>query len=139
MRATTHLCFGACLLLVAAACEHAARSAGERTEGASAAAKATPEPKPEVAAPTLPVPDAPPTGTVATTGEQPTDPNAMPRVSVEEAAEMSAAGKAVIVDVRDAQTFQTRHIAGAVGIPLGELPTRLSELPRDKRILAYCS
>lgn len=45
---------------------------------------------------------------------------------------------AVLVDVRPTTEFEQGHIAGALSIPVEELEERLRELPRDKRIIAYC-
>ncbi len=36
---------------------------------------------------------------------------------------------AIVIDVRENDEWQAGHAPGAVHIPLGELPTRLSELP----------
>jgi rhodanese-related sulfurtransferase/DNA-binding transcriptional ArsR family regulator len=44
----------------------------------------------------------------------------------------------VVVDVRPAEEYQVAHVAGAVSIPLAELEHRLSELPRDREVVAYC-
>jgi rhodanese-related sulfurtransferase/predicted transcriptional regulator len=44
----------------------------------------------------------------------------------------------VLVDVRPAVEFEHGHIPGAISMPLPELPGRVDELPRDKRIVAYC-
>jgi hypothetical protein len=43
-------------------------------------------------------------------------------------------GGVLVLDVRSA----AGHVAGAVSIPLGELPARLAGLPRDEEIIAYC-
>ncbi|MEA3337559.1 MAG: rhodanese-like domain-containing protein [Chloroflexota bacterium] len=43
-----------------------------------------------------------------------------------------------IVDVREDYEYADGHIPGAVLIPLGQLPNRLSELPEDKTIVAVC-
>lgn len=48
-------------------------------------------------------------------------------------------GQAVVVDVRPAQAYSTGHIKGSISIPLEQVATRLSELPRDKMIVTYCS
>jgi NADPH-dependent 2,4-dienoyl-CoA reductase/sulfur reductase-like enzyme/rhodanese-related sulfurtransferase len=45
---------------------------------------------------------------------------------------------ALILDVRDLSEFQKEHIAGATHIPLDELRRRMTELPRDRDIWAYC-
>lgn len=45
---------------------------------------------------------------------------------------------AVMLDVRGPQEYELWHIAGARNIPLGQLRSRLSELPRDGQIRVYC-
>lgn len=47
-------------------------------------------------------------------------------------------GDAVVVDVRPAVEFAAGHLPGARNIPLDELEERLSELPRDREVVAYC-
>lgn len=48
------------------------------------------------------------------------------------------AGEAVVLDVRPAREYAAGHIPGAISIPLDELPGRLSELPADAEVVAYC-
>lgn len=48
------------------------------------------------------------------------------------------AGDAVVVDVRPTPEYAAGHLPGAIHIPLGELAARLSELPADREIVAYC-
>jgi molybdopterin/thiamine biosynthesis adenylyltransferase/rhodanese-related sulfurtransferase/molybdopterin converting factor small subunit len=43
-----------------------------------------------------------------------------------------------ILDVREPNEYQICKIPGAVLIPLGELPRRYAELPKDKDIVAHC-
>jgi NADPH-dependent 2,4-dienoyl-CoA reductase/sulfur reductase-like enzyme/rhodanese-related sulfurtransferase len=45
---------------------------------------------------------------------------------------------ALIVDVRSAVEFEADHVEGAVNIPITELRQRMTELPRDRQIWAYC-
>ncbi|HSY48037.1 MAG TPA: molybdopterin-synthase adenylyltransferase MoeB [Thermoanaerobaculia bacterium] len=45
---------------------------------------------------------------------------------------------AVVIDVREPYEWDAGHIDGARQIPLGELPNRLGELPRDADIVFYC-
>lgn len=47
-------------------------------------------------------------------------------------------GRAVLVDVRPAAEYEAGHLAGAVSIPHDELERRLRELPKDRKIVAYC-
>ncbi|CAD2072386.1 DsrE/DsrF/DrsH-like family protein [Phocicoccus pinnipedialis] len=43
-----------------------------------------------------------------------------------------------ILDVREPSEFDSGHIEGAINIPLGEIDTRLKELPKDQDIFVYC-
>jgi len=45
---------------------------------------------------------------------------------------------AVVVDVREPYEWDAGHIDGAHLIPLGELPNRLNEIPRDADVVFYC-
>jgi DNA-binding transcriptional ArsR family regulator len=47
-------------------------------------------------------------------------------------------GDVVLVDVRPAEEFAAGHIAGARSVPLEELERRLSDLPADREVVAYC-
>ena len=44
----------------------------------------------------------------------------------------------IVIDVRPAEEYASGHIAGALSVPLADLERRLAELPRGKRIVAYC-
>ena len=43
-----------------------------------------------------------------------------------------------ILDVREPNEYQINKIAGSTLIPLGELPRRYQELPRDREIISQC-
>ena len=43
-----------------------------------------------------------------------------------------------LVDVRPQAEFEAGHLPGALSLPLADLEARLSELPRDRTIVAYC-
>jgi rhodanese-related sulfurtransferase len=60
-----------------------------------------------------------------------------PEIAAAEAAE-EIAGGALVVDVREPVEWDAGHISGAVLIPLGELGTRVGELPRDRRMVIVC-
>ncbi|MBN2388533.1 MAG: rhodanese-like domain-containing protein [Anaerolineales bacterium] len=45
---------------------------------------------------------------------------------------------AVFVDVRERSEWDNFHIPGAILIPLGELASRVDELPRDRQIVVVC-
>ena len=43
-----------------------------------------------------------------------------------------------VLDVREPDEWAQAHIPGATLIPLGELQTRVNELPKDQPVLVYC-
>jgi rhodanese-related sulfurtransferase len=47
-------------------------------------------------------------------------------------------GQVMLIDVRPAEEFRAGHIPGAISIPLRQLESRLSELPKEQEIVAYC-
>lgn len=47
-------------------------------------------------------------------------------------------GEVTVIDVRPPEEYSAGHIPGAISIPLEDLEDRLAELPRDRRIVAYC-
>ena len=66
-------------------------------------------------------------------------PSPAPRMDVAECQKRVAAGKAVIVDVRDAAAYNASHIAGALSVPLDDVAAKADELKkRGKAIVAYC-
>jgi rhodanese-related sulfurtransferase len=52
--------------------------------------------------------------------------------------DMIRKGNVLVLDVRPALEYDHGHLPGAVSIPIDELPSRLDELPRDRRITTYC-
>ena len=47
-------------------------------------------------------------------------------------------GDVVLIDVRPVEEFAAGHIDGASSIPLDELERRITELPPDREVIAYC-
>jgi rhodanese-related sulfurtransferase len=47
-------------------------------------------------------------------------------------------GAVTVLDVRPVEEYNAGHIPGALSIPLKELELRLSDLPPDQEIVAYC-
>lgn len=47
-------------------------------------------------------------------------------------------GEVVLLDVRPTEEYAAGHLRGAVSIALAELKQRLKELPKRKKIVAYC-
>jgi rhodanese-related sulfurtransferase len=51
---------------------------------------------------------------------------------------LDAGDKLFILDVREPNEYQINRIQGSTLIPLGELPRRYQELPKDVEIIAQC-
>ena len=51
---------------------------------------------------------------------------------------MDAGEEPFVLDVREPNEYQINRIPGSTLIPLGELPRRYQELPRDREIVAQC-
>jgi len=51
---------------------------------------------------------------------------------------LDAGDDVLILDVREPNEYQINRIAGSVLIPLGELPRRYAELPKDRDIVTQC-
>jgi rhodanese-related sulfurtransferase len=61
-----------------------------------------------------------------------------PQVDIEAVLAAPPGERAFLVDVRTPQEYAGGHIPGALNIPVDDLRSRLGELPRDRRIAAYC-
>lgn len=63
----------------------------------------------------------------------------VPSMSAQEVNEKLKRGEAcAILDVREAEEWEAGHIPGAKWIPLGELPERFRELPKEQEIICVC-
>jgi len=66
-------------------------------------------------------------------------PNAMRSVSAQEAHELlNSSQPPFVVDVRQPDEYRNGHIAEAKLLPLGELASRMAELPKDRDLLIVC-
>jgi predicted sulfurtransferase len=61
------------------------------------------------------------------------------RISVNEVKDLLDKNQAIVIDVRNEASYNAGHIHGARLIPEADLPNHLSELPKDKLIVTYCS
>jgi hypothetical protein len=61
-----------------------------------------------------------------------------PQADMEVALDGPPDDRTILLDVRTTQEFSGGHLPGARNLPVDELRGRLGELPRDRRILAYC-
>lgn len=58
-------------------------------------------------------------------------------ITVDQAAKMRDQG-AFILDVREPSEWTQFHIPGATLIPLGDLPNRLKDVPKDRQVVVVC-
>jgi 3-mercaptopyruvate sulfurtransferase SseA len=61
------------------------------------------------------------------------------RVTTVELRDALDKGTAIVIDTRPAESYKQNHIKGSINIPVDQVADRISELPRDKMIVAYCS
>jgi len=59
-------------------------------------------------------------------------------LTAREAFERSRNGELVLLDVRGSAEVEGQHVPGARHIPLGYLPERANELPRDRPLAVFC-
>lgn len=63
--------------------------------------------------------------------------SSVPSVSAEQARDLVDAG-AVMVDVRTKQEWNAGHVALAQHVALPELPTSISKLPKETKVVVVC-
>ena len=61
------------------------------------------------------------------------------RITIVDARAAVEKGRAIVVDVRNQESYNAGHVKGARSIPLNDIASRVLELPRDKMIITYCS
>jgi rhodanese-related sulfurtransferase len=59
-------------------------------------------------------------------------------ISVDEAYKLYQSKGAFFLDVREQSEWDSFHIPGTTLVPLGQLPQRLSEIPKDQSIVVVC-
>jgi hypothetical protein len=72
------------------------------------------------------------------TDEHGPDDNAA-RVTLAEAKKDFDSGNAVFIDTRSAEAYKLERIKGAINITMNDVEARIKEIPKDKKIIAYCS
>lgn len=69
----------------------------------------------------------------------PTPADDAPRISLADAKADFDAGTALFVDTRAEAAYKQEHVKGAINVSSDKLDAKLDELPKDKKIIAYCS
>jgi hypothetical protein len=147
------LTFGLIVTFLLAACAagpvSVAPSATPLSELSTAAPTETPAPSltPSPAATATPISTATPASTAtsapepaATETHSPTSNSEVPRISARDLKSRLDNGEAIlVVDARATAAFESRHIAGAISVPLSVVEAHLDEFPRDQEIVFYCT
>jgi rhodanese-related sulfurtransferase/DNA-binding transcriptional ArsR family regulator len=63
---------------------------------------------------------------------------ALEPVDNEELARRVRSGDVTVIDVRPREEYAAAHIAGAISVPLEDLPKRLKKLQKRREVVAYC-
>lgn len=66
------------------------------------------------------------------------DQDSLEPVSREELVGRMRSGSVIVLDVRPVDEYEAGHVPGARNIPLHELKKKLSGLPRNQAVVAYC-
>lgn len=70
--------------------------------------------------------------------QQPSEETAQ-RIFPNEAEALIRRGEAIAVDARPPEAYAAGHIPGALSIPLADLPSRLTRLPKGRALIFYCT
>lgn len=62
----------------------------------------------------------------------------IPEIDVDELEGLLGDGSVRLLDVREDWEFRRRRVPGAMSAPLGQLATRIADLPRDKPYVVIC-
>ena len=62
-----------------------------------------------------------------------------PRITLADAKKDYDAGTAIFVDTRGAASYDNEHIKGSINLSADMFDAKYKDLPKDKKIIAYCS
>lgn len=65
--------------------------------------------------------------------------SATERIAPAELAAALASGGVTVLDIRSAAERSQKHIEGSLSVPLSQLPGRLAEIPRGRRLVVHCA
>jgi rhodanese-related sulfurtransferase len=83
---------------------------------------------------------SPSTATTAPPPVAHNDASQVPRVTVEELKKLLADKKAMVIDVRSLDAYESKHIKGSISLPLDKIQAgEVKSLPKDKQLITYCS
>lgn len=63
----------------------------------------------------------------------------VPRITLEDAKKDFDKGGVLFIDTRAEAAYKTEHIKGAISVPAETIESRYKDIPKNKKIIAYCS
>lgn len=82
---------------------------------------------------------APLTATTAPVAVPQGDKSEVSRIAAEDLREKTKANSVLVIDVRDAASYASGHIPGALHIPMASVEANLDRIPKDREIVTYCT
>lgn len=67
------------------------------------------------------------------------DKSEVPRIAAEDLRVKTRDNAVVVIDVRDAASYASGHIPGALNIPMASVESNLDRIPKDREIVTYCT
>ena len=65
--------------------------------------------------------------------------DAAPRISLADAKKDFDEGTAVFIDTHSPEDYAQRHIKGSINVPANNLAPYVDQIPKGKKLIAYCS
>jgi predicted sulfurtransferase len=62
-----------------------------------------------------------------------------PRITAEELHDLWVKGQVLVIDTRAEDAYKLAHIKGAISVPVSDFVAKMDQLPKDKKIVAYCT
>lgn len=93
----------------------------------------------------VPAPSQVPPGAIATSTAAPHPPevhgdrSSVQRIAVEDLRAKMNRNEVTVIDVRDANSYAAKHIAGAINVPFASIESMLADIPKGKPIVTYCT
>jgi len=62
-----------------------------------------------------------------------------PRIALDDAKKAFDSGEAVFVDTRGSAFYSNEHVKGAINVPSSDFDNTYKSIPKNRKIIAYCS
>ena len=83
--------------------------------------------------------NAPPMATGTPAAAPQGDKSDVARIAAEDLRVKTRDNSVVVIDVRDAASYASGHIPGALNIPMASVEANLDRIPKDREIVTYCT